>query len=133
MSTAATAQVLASDAERAEVATIVQTAGGDGRLTLTETEERLAAVYAARYRHELAEFTKDLPAPGRAAPSRPARPLRIHAAVVVLVSTMLIARWVLSGVPFFWPVFPIMWLAVSLVIHLAVRGRVDLGRRVVPR
>jgi hypothetical protein len=30
-------------------------------------------------------------------------------------------------------VFPIMWLAVSLVIHLAVRGRVDLGRRVVPR
>jgi hypothetical protein len=128
-----TPQVLASDAERAEVATIVQTAGGDGRLTLTETEERLAVVYAARYRHELAALTNDLPPARRVAPLRPARPLRIHAAVVVLVSTMLIVRWVLSGIPFFWPAFPIAWLVTSLVIHLAVRGRVDVRRRVVSR
>jgi Domain of unknown function (DUF1707) len=128
-------QVLASDAERAEVATIVQSAGGEGRLTLTETEERLAAVYAARYRHELAELTTDLPRQV-ATPVRrrlPPRPLRVHATVVVLISTMLVIRWVLSGVPFFWPAFPIAWLAASLVLHLAARGRLDGGRRLVSR
>ncbi|TCO65455.1 DUF1707 SHOCT-like domain-containing protein [Actinocrispum wychmicini] len=122
-----TEQVLASDAERHEVASTVQTAGGEGRLTLTETEERLAAVYAARYRHELTELTSDLPRQRPPARRLPARPLRIHAAVVVLVSALLIARWVLSGIPFFWPAFPIGWLVVSLVVHT----RVDWRRRLV--
>jgi hypothetical protein len=121
--------VLASDAERREVATLVQTAGGEGRLTLTETDERLAAVYAARYRHELAGLTTDLPRPSRPSPRpgrRPLRtPLRIHAAVVVLVSALSIIRWVASGVPFFWPAFPVAWLFASLVIHT----RVDWRRR----
>jgi fatty acid desaturase len=129
-----TEQVLASDAERAEAATIVQTAGGEGRLTLTETEERLTSVYAARYRQELAQITRDLPRPAPPAARRPAVcPVRLHAAVVVLVSALLIARWVLSGVPFFWPAFPIGWLVASLVIHAAARGRLDPRRRVVPR
>jgi hypothetical protein len=116
--------VLASDAERREVATLVQTAGGEGRLTLTETDERLAAVYAARYRHELAGLTTDLPSP-RPGRRPPRRPLRIHAAVVVLVSALLIIKWVASGVPFFWPAFPVAWLFASLVIHT----RVDWRRR----
>lgn len=124
-----TEHVLASDAERHEVASIVQTAGGEGRLTLTETEERLTAVYAARYRHELAELTQDLPRQKPAVRRVPARPVRIHAAVVVLLSTLLIAKWVVSGVPFFWPLFPITWLALSLV----VRTRLDWRRRLVSR
>jgi hypothetical protein len=122
-------QVLASDAERHEVASIVQTAGGEGRLTLTETEERLTSVYAARYRQELAELTDDLP---RRTPQRrrlPARPLRVHAMVVVLISALLIARWLVAGIPFFWPAFPIAWLAATLVIHT----RLDWRRRVVSR
>jgi hypothetical protein len=119
--------VLASDEERREVAHLVQTAGGEGRLTLTETDERLAAVYAARHRHELAGLTADLPSPARPGPRpwRRPRPLRIHAAVVVLVSALLIIKWVASGVPFFWPAFPIAWLFASLVI----RTRVDWRRR----
>ena len=126
-----TEQVLASDAERAEVATIVQTAGGDGRLTLIETEERLTSVYAARYRQELADLTRDLPrqATRPARPMRPPRRLRVHAAVVVLVSVLLVVRWLAMGIPFFWPAFPIGWLVVSLVIH----ARVDGLRRLVSR
>jgi ferric-dicitrate binding protein FerR (iron transport regulator) len=119
--------VLASDAERDEVARIVQNASGEGRLSLTETEERLASVYAARYRHELAEITADLPE--RRPPQRPVRPLRVHAVVVALIGALLVARWLVSGVPFFWPAFPLGWLVISLMIHATVRRR----RGFVPR
>jgi hypothetical protein len=122
-----TNQIRASDAEREEVARVVQAAGAEGRLTLAEAEERLAGVYAAQFRHELGQFTADLPAvpvrPGR--PYRPGRergPLAVHAAIVVVLATVLIIRWLVSGVPFFWPVFPLFWLTVSLVLHAWIRG-----------
>jgi hypothetical protein len=132
--------VRASDAEREAVIRVVQQAGADGRLTLTETEERMAGIYAARFRHELAPFTQDLPGgqdqsarrPGPAwqnwqawqsSPGRRSRgPLVVHAAIVVLIATMMITRWVISGVPFFWPAFPLFWLVASVVVHARFRG-----------
>ena len=39
----------------------------EGRLTLEEGEERLAAAYAAKYRDELKPLTTDLPDGGRRA------------------------------------------------------------------
>ncbi|TVT24336.1 DUF1707 domain-containing protein [Amycolatopsis acidiphila] len=36
-------------------------AAGEGQLSLSEVEERLEQVYAARYRHELDALTTDLP------------------------------------------------------------------------
>lgn len=124
----------ASDAEREAVVRVVQQAGADGRLTLTETEERLAGIYAARFRHELVPFTADLPgAPDRMAtrpwagvanwPARRARgPLAVHAAFVVVMATVLITGWIASGVPYFWPGFPLFWLVASLVLHARIRG-----------
>src|SRR5262245_44001672 len=122
-----TTSVRASDAEREEVARVVQTAGGEGRLTLAETEERLAGIYAARFRHELREYTADLPtAPAggsRPWPRHAARgPLAVHAAIAVVLATALIIRWVISGVPYFWPAGPLFWLAISLVVHARIRG-----------
>jgi hypothetical protein len=118
-----TNSIRASDAEREEVARIVQAAGGDGRLTLAETEERLAGVYNARFRHELKQFTEDLPAPAPAPPRPwPTGPLAVHAAIVIVLATVLIARWVVSGVPYFWPAFPLFWLVASLVLHARIRG-----------
>jgi hypothetical protein len=126
--------VRASDAEREAVVRVVQQAGADGRLTLAETEERLAGIYAARFRHELTPFTEDLPGPqdrtaGRAGtrlPGWPAGrsrgPLRAHAAFVLVMATVLIAGWVASGVPYFWPGFPLFWLVASLVLHARFRG-----------
>jgi hypothetical protein len=118
--------VRASDAEREEVARIVQAAGGEGRLTMAETEDRLAGVYAARFRHELRQFTEDLPG-DRARPPRPwpagsRRPLAIHAAIVAVLAVVLIVRWAVSGVPYFFPAFPLFWLAVSLVVDARIRG-----------
>ncbi|MEV5721709.1 DUF1707 domain-containing protein [Amycolatopsis mediterranei] len=53
--------VRCSDAERAETEAALHVAVGEGRLTMAEVEERIARVYAARYRHELAAITADLP------------------------------------------------------------------------
>jgi hypothetical protein len=126
MSTAT--QVRASDAEREEVARAVSSAGAEGRLTLTETEERLAGVYAAVFRHELTRYTEDLPAapaPARG-PSRrsglPRGPLGVHAAIVAVLAVVLIVRWAVAGSVFFWPAFPLFWLAASLMMHARFRG-----------
>ncbi len=57
-----TPRLRASDAEREEFATIVREAVGEGRLDIAEGDTRLAAIYAARYRDELAPIVTDLPA-----------------------------------------------------------------------
>jgi uncharacterized protein DUF1707 len=54
-------KIRASDAEREAVVSVVREAMSEGRLTLDEGEERIAAVYAATYRDELPAFTADLP------------------------------------------------------------------------
>lgn len=54
-------RVRASDAEREQVAEALRQAMSEGRLTLAEGEERLAAVYATTYRDELPSITADLP------------------------------------------------------------------------
>lgn len=120
-------RIRASDAERERVVTRVQHASAEGRLTLAETEERIGAVYAAKYLDELETVTADLPAE-RPATGRFRPRLRIHAAIVVVLSALLVVRWVASGVPFFWPIVPIFWLGLSLAAHAAFRSR----RPVVP-
>ncbi|MDQ7805332.1 DUF1707 domain-containing protein [Amycolatopsis sp. A133] len=124
------ARIRAADADRERVATTVQTAGAEGRLTLDEVEERLSRVYAARFTDELAALTTDLPRP---APPRPGFPLtrealrrhpalRVHLAVVVAIAVLAIVRWAVLGAGFFWPAFPMFWLAVSLLVHARVRS-----------
>ncbi|MEU3848857.1 DUF1707 domain-containing protein [Streptomyces sp. NPDC029554] len=58
----------ASDADREKVADILRDALAEGRLDMTEFEERLDATYRARTYGELAPITRDLPAPGVTAP-----------------------------------------------------------------
>jgi hypothetical protein len=54
----------ASDADRERVASVLRDAGGDGRLTVHELDERLDAAYAAVTHDDLAGLTTDLVAPG---------------------------------------------------------------------
>jgi hypothetical protein len=137
--------IRASNADREAVAAHLSAALAEGRLTPQEAEERLAACYAAKYQPELATLTKDLPRPAPVAKPPPARsawltaPLIAHAGVASLLSVLLVVGWaVVPHVPadidpgrhgdgpefqadFFWPIFPIFWLAVSVLIHAAVR------------
>ena len=54
-------RVRASDADRADTVARLHHALGEGRLDLAETDERVAAAYAARYRSELPPLLADLP------------------------------------------------------------------------
>ena len=66
------APLRASTAEREHAARLIHEAAGQGMLTLSETEERLSSVYAARFRDELAPLVADLPVePQRADASMP--------------------------------------------------------------
>jgi hypothetical protein len=51
----------ASDADRERVAQVLHKAMADGRLTVSELDERLAGLYRARTFGELVPFTQDLP------------------------------------------------------------------------
>lgn len=50
-----------SDADRHQVAELLQTAAGDGRIDLDELDARLTATYAARTYADLVPITLDLP------------------------------------------------------------------------
>ena len=113
-----------SDAEREQVAKILRAAMTEGRLTLEEGEERLGAVYAAKFRDELLPLTADLPENGRRAldetPEAVAatrRDVRRHATFVVLAVIALTGLWALSGAHFFWPIFPLFFLFIGLKRH----------------
>jgi hypothetical protein len=56
-----TGRVRASDAEREAIAEAIRTAVSDGRLNLEEGDERLATLYATKFRDELGPLTADLP------------------------------------------------------------------------
>jgi hypothetical protein len=133
--------IRASDAERERYAAIISTATGEGRLTTVEADERLAAIYAARFRHELDPLIKDLPnsRPTADAPATGASlswrrgPLAVHAAIVVAIATLLVVRWIAFGAGFFWPIMPMLWLGASLLIHARIRrGRFGWRTQVRP-
>jgi hypothetical protein len=52
-----------SDADREKVAERLRQAGGEGRLTIEELDERVEAAYNARTGNDLAKLTEDLPEP----------------------------------------------------------------------
>jgi hypothetical protein len=79
------AAVRASDAEREETVAVLQRALGEGRLELDETDTRMGAAYAARYRHELVSLLDDLPDTGGTArpSSQTGRPAAVVAALAL--------------------------------------------------
>ncbi|MGH3900391.1 MAG: DUF1707 domain-containing protein [Pseudonocardiaceae bacterium] len=116
-----------SDAEREQAAAHVRDAAAVGMLTLAEADERLAAAYAARIRADLAELTNDLPSAQTREPAAPdlsmpltprvRQRLAAHVVVAVAFAAVLILRWALGPVPWFWPAGPMFWLALSVVVH----------------
>jgi hypothetical protein len=118
-------QIRASDEEREQIAHILRTAMTEGRLTLEEGEERLAAAYAATFREDLTPLTADLPGGGRhaltdtpQARDYARRHLRLHAGKIALVAAVLVGLWVLSGAHFFWPAIPLAFLLFGLFARI---------------
>ncbi|GAA4683262.1 hypothetical protein Prum_066590 [Phytohabitans rumicis] len=108
------------------MAHILRAAMTEGRLDLTEGEQRLAAAYAATFRDELAPLAADLPDGGRRAlaetPEARAfarRLMRRHVGGVAFVAVILVGLWALSGAHFFWPVIPLAFLFFGVARHAA--------------
>jgi len=65
------ARLRISDADRHRVADLLRDAAGEGRIDLTELDERLEATYSARTYADLVPITVDLPDPGATPPAVP--------------------------------------------------------------
>jgi hypothetical protein len=114
---AADGHVRASDAERERIIEVLHRHAADGRLTMTEFEERVGEAYAAVTRADLGPVLRDLPPlpPAADAPIAPRRPRRrlsdvvdgrmIGAAIVIatIVVLALTEAWWM-----WWIVFPLM-------------------------
>jgi hypothetical protein len=138
----ANGRIRTSDQEREKIAEILRAAMAEGRLTLEEGEERLAAAYAAKYRDDLRPLTSDLPDGGRRAvadtpEARQAtrRHFSRHAGFVVFMTLFLTGIWALSHAHFFWPAIPIFFLVIGLARHARRRRygyRHPFAERVAP-
>jgi len=71
----------ASDADRQKVVDRLQEAFTEGRLDLTELDERTAGAYAAKTVGDLKPFTVDLPAPGTRSVPTPPKPVEKKSSV----------------------------------------------------
>ena len=112
-------ELLASDADRDRVAERLRTAAAEGRLTSEELEQRLETAFAARTGAELEPLVADLPAP----PAREHRSgRRPDLGPYVAVSLMLVATWALTGMGYFWPIWPILGWGISFVPAGRLRG-----------
>jgi uncharacterized protein DUF1707 len=136
------ARLRTSDQEREQVAEILRAAMAEGRLSLSEGEERLSSIYSAKFRDELAPLTADLPDGGRRALAETPearlatrRGLRRHAGFIASLALILTGLWVLSGAHFFWPAIPLAFLVMGLVRHARWRhyeARYSYAHRVAP-
>ncbi|SHM95762.1 DUF1707 domain-containing protein [Cryptosporangium aurantiacum] len=121
-------RIRSSSAERERIASILRAAAEAGLLTLDEADERMAACYQSQFRDELAPLVADLPNGGRGLippdPEEQARERRTdrddllrHFTFVGVVSVVLIGIWAIAGAGFFWPAWPLGFLALTLVFH----------------
>lgn len=110
--------VRCSDTERDQTAKVLNSAAGEGRLSLSEVEERVTTVYAAQYRHELDAVVADLPSPATRARWQPLLLLAGHQLVTEFGAAP--ARRKLA-------VGMLLVIAVAMMVFLAAHGFADEG------
>jgi hypothetical protein len=123
-------EMRASDADRDGVVDQLRDHGAAGRLTTEELEERADLALAARTNGELDALLKDLPsAPDRhrAAARRQAAcaGYSAHLRTYLAVMALLVTIWALTGMGYFWPVWPALGWGIGILAH---RGSLPRGR-----
>ena len=116
----------AADTDRDRTVERLRDAAAEGRLTPDDLERRVETALAARTYAELAGVVADLPQPDRA---RPAARDRSQLPVFLAASILLVAIWALTGMGYFWPVWPILGWGVFVVPEALHGGRVRACRR----
>lgn len=125
----------ASDAERDRIVRELSRHLGDGRLDLTEYDQRVAQVYRTTTREELKNVLADLPAvapePARAARSRFPIWQRIEASAWLFVSALVLVIWAAISLAagaftYFWPIWVIGPWGAMLALRAATG--IEAGR-----
>lgn len=123
-------ELRASDADRKAVVDELTRHCGEGRLTLGETEDRVAAAWEARTLGELRELLHDLPTTKRSGPPERLRPPRsrrlfdVHLRIYLTVMAFLVLIWFLTDPGgYFWPIWPALGWGLGVGIHKAVDVR----------
>jgi hypothetical protein len=121
----------ASDADRDRVVDTLRDHGAAGRLSTEELEDRTGTALAATTLGDLDALLTDLPrlrdrhrAEARRAAAR--RGFDEHLRSYVVVMALLVAIWALTGMGYFWPVWPALGWGIGLLCH---RGSVPGARR----
>jgi len=105
--------IRASDAERDAVVEELRRHAADGRLTMTEFEDRVAEALAARTRGDLAPVLRELPPlpePSQQGETRrrPRSPVRLPQFVIVAVIAVAVIAMLRVGA--WWMIFPMFWI-----------------------
>lgn len=128
-------QLRVSDAERRDMVQVLRHHFEEGRLSLSEYEERTEQAYSARVYADFEGLVDDLPVPaggpkppvaprqmpGKQTNSTPA--FRAHLNVYLVVSAFLVFVWAFTSRGYFWPAWPMAGWGIALVLHwLAARS-----------
>ena len=120
------ASMRAADTDRDRTVERLRDAAAEGRLTPDDLERRLESALAARTYAELESLVADLPQ--RESP-RPAARECPELTPFLATSVLLVAIWALTGMGYFWPVWPILGWGVFVVPGALHGGRVRACRR----
>jgi len=116
--------VRASDAEREDFVSALRTHAGDGRLSVDELSDRIDRAHAVRTRRELNALLSDLPRPRRSRPRRDERAeFAEHLRSYLSVMALLVVIWALTGMGYFWPIWPALGWGFALLPHTGHRPR----------
>lgn len=116
----------AADSDRDRVVERLRSAAAEGRLNAEELEARLETALAAPTYAELDTVVADLPEQPAAA--RQVRH-RLGLGAFLATSILLLAIWALTGMGYFWPVWPILGWGLFVVPGALTGGRVRGCRR----
>jgi hypothetical protein len=116
----------AADTDRDRTVERLRDAAAEGRLEPDDLERRLETALAARTYAELEGVVADLPQPDGA---RRAVRERSELGGLLATSMLLVAIWALTGMGYFWPVWPILGWGVFIVPGALHGGRVRACRR----
>ncbi len=108
--------VRASDAERDEIVSQLRTHAADGRLDVDELDERVERAYAAKTRRDLVATVSDLPRPPRPRPHARAE-FSEHLRSYLSVMALLVVIWALTGMGYFWPIWPMLGWGIGILSH----------------
>ena len=115
-----------SQADRDRVVDRLRTHAAEGRLEVEELEQRIETALSARTHGKLADVESDLP---RLESPRARRREHSFRHDFVAISVLLLVIWAVTGMGYFWPMWPIGGMALAAFSPGCGSKRAQVGSR----